>query len=253
MKNIIETTNLSIGYNNTPVASGINLRVPKGEITVVLGQSGCGKSTLLETLIGLLPPISGTVKFDGARLDYTSEKSLEELYRRIGVLYQNGALLNSLDLFENISLPVTMHHREIPLEIRREMVGNRLRQVGLPTQLAKYPSELSGGMRKRAALARAMILDPEIILCDEPSAGLDPITAAGLDDLMLNLKSLLGITFVVVTHELRSIDRIADRALVIHQGSIRYNGSYSELPSCPDPFVRAFFLRDASGVKEESS
>ena len=247
---IITAHDLCIGYLDTPVVSHIDLAVKKGRITVVLGQSGCGKSTLLKTLIGLLPPISGRVDFDGQAVDFSSEHSLQRLFRRIGVLYQNGALLNSLNLLENIALPITMHHPTIPDNIRTEMVYNRLRQVGLAPDMSRYPSELSGGMRKRAALARAMILDPEVILCDEPSAGLDPITAGGLDELMLNLKELLGITFVVVTHELRSIDRIADDVLVIHSGEIRFNGPYPQLEISPDPFVKSFFLKQGTAIEE---
>ncbi|HDP95698.1 MAG TPA: ATP-binding cassette domain-containing protein [Candidatus Aminicenantes bacterium] len=239
---IVQTRDLTIGYHGTAVVSHIDLTVKRGRIVVVLGKSGCGKSTLLKTMIGLLPPIAGSVEFDGRPVDFSSEQSLQRLFGRIGVLYQSGALLNSLNLYENIALPITMHHPAISHEIRKEMVTNRLHQVGLAPELARYPAELSGGMRKRAALARAMILDPEIIFCDEPSAGLDPITAAGLDELMLNLKELLGITFVVVTHELRSIERIADDVLVMQQSRIRFNGSFQELKNTSDPFVRAFFL-----------
>ena len=249
---IIRTRDMAIGYDDNTVASGINLRVAKGGITVVLGQSGCGKSTLLKTLIGLLPPISGQLDFYGRTVDFLSEESLRELYGRIGVLYQNGALLNSLSLFENVALPITMHYPGIGRGIVREMVANRLRQVGLSGDLERYPSELSGGMRKRAALARAMILDPEVILCDEPSAGLDPITASGLDELMLDLKELLGVTFVVVTHELRSIERIADDVVVIHEGVIRFNGPYPQLEKTTDPFVNAFFLKNGSAKREEN-
>jgi len=243
---------MAIGYDENIVASGINLRVTRGRITVVLGQSGCGKSTLLKTLIGLIPPIHGQLDFDDRPVDFLSEDSLRRLYSRIGVLYQNGALLNSLNLFENVALPITMHYPGISREIVLEMVVNRLRQVGLSEDVERYPSELSGGMRKRAALARAMILDPEVILCDEPSAGLDPITATGLDELMIDLKELLGVTFVVVTHELRSIKRIADDVVVIHDGKIRFNGPYHQLEITTDSFVKAFFLRDEAKKREEN-
>lgn len=251
-RTIIHARDMAIGYDDNIVASDINLRVERGRITVVLGQSGCGKSTLLKTLIGLIPPIRGQLDFDGLPVDFLSEESLRRLYSRIGVLYQNGALLNSLNLFENVALPITMHYPGIAREIVLEMVVNRLRQVGLSGDLERYPSELSGGMRKRAALARAMILDPEVILCDEPSAGLDPITATGLDELMIDLKELLGVTFVVVTHELRSIERIADDVVVIHDGKIRFNGPYHQLQITTDSFVKAFFLRDEAKKREEN-
>lgn len=239
---VVAVENLTVGYEESPVLNGLDFTVNRGEITVVLGRSGCGKSTILKTLIGLIPPISGHVYFFGEQIDYRSETSLEELYHRIGVLYQNSALLNSFSLYENVALPIKMHYPHLPREIVREMVLSRLSQVGLSDAVHRYPSELSGGMRKRAALARAMILDPAIIFCDEPSAGLDPITAAGLDHLMKELKELLGITFVVVTHELRSIEAIADTALVLNDGAQVYYGPYSQM-SGQDPFIDRFFLK----------
>ncbi|MCP5047045.1 MAG: ATP-binding cassette domain-containing protein [bacterium] len=235
---------LSVGYDGVTVLDGLNFVVQPGEITVILGKSGCGKSTILKTLIGLIPPLAGDVYFMEERLDFFSEHSLKTLYKRIGVLYQGSALLNSFDLYSNISLPLRMHYPGLPGEIEREMVYSRLSQVGLLESREKYPSELSGGMRKRAALARAMITDPDIIFCDEPSAGLDPITAAELDGLMLNLKELFGITFLVVTHELRSIDKIADNALFLDSGRLHFFGRYSELRSRNDKVMDSFFLEE---------
>ncbi len=240
---IIRVENLDVGYDGTAVLTGLDFAVQAGEITVVLGKSGCGKSTILKTLIGLMPPISGQVYFAGEPIVYSSEHSLNDLFRHIGVLYQNSALLNSFNLHENISLPLRMHFPHLPREIEREMVDSRLDQVGLLQSRDKFPAELSGGMRKRAALARAMITDPQIIFCDEPSAGLDPITAAGLDELMLNLKNHFGITFLVVTHELRSIAAIADKALVLDNGGLHFFGSYKHMMSISDPFINSFFLK----------
>jgi phospholipid/cholesterol/gamma-HCH transport system ATP-binding protein len=170
---------------------------------------------------------------------------VQKLYKRIGVLYQNGALLNSLTLYENVALPIKMQHPGILVDVEKEMVYSRLSQVGLADSCNKFPAELSGGMRKRAALARAMILDPEIIFCDEPSAGLDPITAAGLDDMMRNLRDHFGITFVVVTHELRSIDKISDKAMVLHNGRLHYFGDYKTLFNTKDPFINTFFMKES--------
>ncbi len=240
---LLRVENLDVGYDRVPVVQEMNFTIQKGEITVLLGRSGCGKSTVLKTVIGLIPPMNGDIYFWGEPLDMLSEHAMQRVYEKIGVLYQNSALLNSLTLFENVALPIKMQFPEIPDEIEREMVSSRLAQVGLAGSGEKFPSELSGGMRKRAALARAMILDPDIIFCDEPSAGLDPITSADLDKLMLNLRDMFGITFVVVTHELRSIENIADRAIVLNKGVIHFNGTLNELHTSRDSFINTFFMR----------
>ena len=244
MENIITTENLSVGYNGTPVLSGVNMTVPQVEITVILGGSGSGKTTLLKSLIGLLPPLDGSVIFSGEPVDYHSESSLDSIYRRIGVLYQGGALLNSLTLYHNVALPIKMLHSEIPEEIEREMVLSRLARVGLADAWNKFPSELSGGMKKRGALARAMVLDPEVIFCDEPSAGLDPITGAELDRLLIQLKELFQMTVVVVTHELRSIEAISDHVRVVHNGGQYFAGSRQDFLDSGDPYIRSFLLME---------
>lgn len=253
MEEIVKVEGLDVGYGSTVILENMNFSIPPGEITVILGKSGCGKSTVLKTLIGLLPPISGRVSFFGNQVDYYSEKALQNLYKKIGVLYQNSALLNSLPLYENVALPIRMQYPELSKEIEEEMVCSKLAQVGLIDSRDKFPAELSGGMRKRGALARALVLDPDVIFCDEPSAGLDPITAVELDRLMLKLKDLLNITFVVVTHELRSIDKIADRAMVLNDGKLHYFGPYRDLSYSDDPFIKTFFLRtdtnDHQGTK----
>jgi len=240
---IIKASDLDVGYEKSTVLEELSFSIPKGQITIMLGKSGCGKSTLLKTLIGLIPPIRGEIFFSGEKIDFHSEESLQSLYNRIGVLYQNGALLNSLNVYENVALPIRMKHQALTRESEEQMVYQRLSQVGLQESLGKYPSELSGGMRKRAALARAMVLDPEVIFCDEPSSGLDPITSSGLDDLLLNLKKTLGMTVVVVTHELRSIEKIADRVIVLHEGRMHFSGEYNELLPLKDTFIDTFFLR----------
>jgi phospholipid/cholesterol/gamma-HCH transport system ATP-binding protein len=244
MDTIIAVKDLAVGYGREVILERLDFQASRGEITVILGKSGCGKSTILKTLMGLIPPLSGEIFLFNEKMDYFSEHSLNRLYHRIGVLYQSSALLNSLTLYENIALPLRMHYPDFPGELEKEMVYSRLSQVGLTGNYHKYPAELSGGMRKRAALARAMILDPEIILCDEPSSGLDPITAAGLDRLMLKLKEYFHMTFVVVTHELRSIEKIADKAVVLNNGQLHFFGEYRQLKSAQDPFIKSFFLRD---------
>ena len=244
MNAIIKVDHLDVGYGKEVVLKDLNFQVNQEEITVILGKSGCGKSTILKTLIGLIPPISGEVFFFQEKMNYYSEDCLNRLYTKVGVLYQSSALLNSFTLYENISLPLRMRYPHFSKKIEQEMVYSRLSQVDLLDSCHKYPAELSGGMRKRAALARAMILDPDIILCDEPSAGLDPITAAGLDELMLNLKEHFRMTFVVVTHELRSIEKIADKAVVLNNGRLHFFGQYHQLISSKDPFIESFFLKN---------
>jgi phospholipid/cholesterol/gamma-HCH transport system ATP-binding protein len=241
---IIEVNNLAVGFNKGIVLSGLNFSVLKDRITVILGESGCGKSTLLKTLIGLIPPLEGTISFAGENIDFGSEKSLQNLYRRIGVLYQNGALLNSLNLYDNIALPLRMTHPGLHDKIEKQLVLASLSQMGLLGNEDKFPAELSGGMRKRASLARALILNPEIIFCDEPSSGLDPITSSGLDALMLEMKSQFNMTLVVVTHELRSIANIADDVIVIKEGGIHFQGPFLGLFEAGDPFITNFFLKE---------
>lgn len=240
---IIRARNLAIGYGGETILRDLTFGIPAGRITVVLGVSGSGKSTLLKSLAGLLPPLGGTYEFAGSRVDYASERSLQGLYDRIGVLYQGGALLNGLSLYENVALPVRMHYPEIPEDMVRDMVHAGLAQVDMAAAADKYPPELSGGMVKRGALARALILDPDIVFCDEPSSGLDPITSSLLDDLLLRLKETFGMTLVVVTHELRSIERVADRMLVLNDGRLHFDGDAGELAASDDEFIRTFFLR----------
>ena len=242
---IIAVRNLNVGYGSFEVLKNLAFDIPAVCLTAVVGTSGCGKSTLLKTLAGLIPPLEGDVFFRSARVDFQSEASLAALYRGIGVLYQDGALLNNLTLFENVALPVRMQQPGMPEAVLREMVHDRLSQVDLIESAAKYPSELSGGMRKRGALARAIVLDPGVVFCDEPSGGLDPVTSAHLDDLLLSLKETFQMTFVVVTHELRSIEKIADKVLILHEGQLLLDGALADVHGSDDPFVRTFFLRKA--------
>jgi phospholipid/cholesterol/gamma-HCH transport system ATP-binding protein len=240
---IISAHELTVGYGRAEVLSRLTFAVPRGLITAVVGISGSGKSTLLKTLAGLLPPLGGGFDFDGAPVDYRSEASLRRLYGGIGVLYQDGALLNGLSLYENVALPVRIHFPEIPEDMVRDMVHAGLAQVEMADAAEKFPSELSGGMRKRGALARALVLSPDLVFCDEPSSGLDPITSHRLDNLLLELKERNGMTLIVVTHELRSIDRVADRVLLLNDGGLRFAGDHAALDRSGDDFIRTFFLR----------
>ena len=239
----IETQKLDVGYNGRPVLRDLNFSIPSGEITVIAGPSGCGKSTVLKTMIGLIPALCGKILFDGKPLDYSSEQALTDLYDRIGVLFQNGALLNSLSVAENVALPIRMSTPEFPEPVLREMTDHQLALVGLHEVGDMFPVDLSGGMRKRAALARSMVREPEVLFCDEPSAGLDPITSTGLDELLMGLKEKHAGTLVVVTHELRSIEKIADWIILLNDGQLQFEGTYQDLDRTDNPFIESFFLR----------
>ena len=203
-----------MGYDEFIVQQALNFEVQRGEIFIVMGGSGCGKSTLLRHLIGLKSPMTGEVYFDGTNLWEASPQERAQLLRRMGILYQSGALWSSMTLAENIALPLSEHTTLSAPEIQ-DIVSVKLALVGLAGFERFYPSEISGGMQKRAALARAMALDPEILLFDEPSAGLDPISARRLDELIVHLKESLGTTLVIVTHDLDSILGIGTDAIFL--------------------------------------
>ncbi|RME24401.1 MAG: ATP-binding cassette domain-containing protein, partial [Deltaproteobacteria bacterium] len=196
---VLQFQQASFGYEESPVLTGIDLTIYREQVTIIAGASGCGKSTLLRGAIGLLAPMKGRVRLLGAAIDELSETALARLRRRVGLLFQGGALINSLTVAENVALPMRQFTR-LPESVVRRLVRLKLAQVGLEEDGGKFPPELSGGMRKRAALARALALDPELLLCDEPTAGLDPVTAAGLDRLLLELRQAMGMSLVVVTH-----------------------------------------------------
>ncbi len=211
---VIESRNLDLSYGDLTVLRNIDFSVTQGEIFIVMGESGSGKSTLLKALIGLKEPVKGKVLFKGKNFWDAGEMEQQDILRRFGVLYQSGALWSSLTLEENIALPLQLYSNLSAGQIK-DMAALKLSLVGLAGYEDYYPSQLSGGMRKRAGLARALSLDPEIIFFDEPSAGLDPVNAHLLDDLMLQLRDALGSTFVVVTHELASIFAVGDNSIFL--------------------------------------
>lgn len=243
----IEVSSLTLGYGDKVVLRDLNFRVDRGEVFVILGGSGCGKSTLLKHMIGLYPPMSGSILIQGRDIVQAHDRERREILRSFGVTYQSGALFGSMTLLENVCLPLEEFTR-LPREAREAVARMKLKQVGLSGSEAKLPSELSGGMQKRAAIARAMALDPAILFLDEPQAGLDPITSAGLDDLILTLSSSLGITFVIVSHELASIFAVAHRVIMLDPKTrgIIAEGPPAELrDNSADPRVRQFFNREA--------
>lgn len=238
----IEVRGLRRSYGDHVVLDGIDLSVEAGETLVILGGSGSGKSTLLRCLVGLERPDTGRVSIQGTDIFAADPDELHDLRQHIGLAFQSGALFGSMTVGENVDLPLA-EFTLLPESTRRIIVRIKLALVGLDGAINSYPSELSGGMKKRAAFARAMALDPDLLFCDEPSAGLDPVTAAGLDRLLIQLKEVFGITLVVVTHSLDSAFAIADRIALIHEGRFLVTGSPDRVRNCPDPVVRRFLER----------
>ena len=239
----IQLENLRLGYDKTVVLDNINATLPGGKISVILGGSGGGKSTLLRHIIGLARPMSGKILLGGRDIFSLSDKEFRRLRRRMGVLFQDGALLGSLTLAENVGLPLREHTNLTATDIR-DLVLHKLSLVGLENFPDYHPGQLSGGMRKRAGLARALITDPPILFCDEPTSGLDPINAAQMDALLLSMKRQFPeMTTVVVSHDLASLYTIAEHVLVLHNGGVAFNGLPDELAATDDPYLRRFLDR----------
>lgn len=243
----IEVKDLTMAYDGRVVMHDLEFQVRRGEIFVIMGGSGSGKSTLLKHLIGLKQPASGSVVFEGEDFWQADEKGRRAMLRRMGVLFQNGALWSGLTLAENVALPIE-EYTDLDAPAIADVVSLKLGLVGLRGFEDFYPSEISGGMRKRAALARAAALDPEVLFFDEPSSGLDPITASRLDDLILQLRESFGTTIVVVSHDLESIFKIADRALFldIEEKTMTALGDPSALrDNPPTDEVKRFLTRNS--------
>ncbi|MBS1188637.1 MAG: transporter related [Rhodocyclaceae bacterium] len=245
---LISVQGLAVGFGGQPLLEGIGFEVEQGQVLVIIGESGCGKTLLLKNMIGLYRPLAGRVLIAGTDLAASEGDQRRAVQRKFGVAYQSGALFGSMSLLDNVRLPLEEYTRLDDAAI--ELVARlKLSQVGLLGSEAKMPAELSGGMQKRAAIARAMALDPAILFLDEPSAGLDPVTAAGIDQLILQLSDAQGITFVVVTHELASIFAIADRAVMLDRearGIIAAGKPEDLRDHSPHPRVARFFHREAA-------
>ena len=243
---IIELVNVHKSFNGQKVLNDLNLRIETGQITVIIGQSGGGKSVLLKHMIGLIRPDQGEVLFEGLDTCCLSDRQLNEVRKNFGMLFQNAALFDSMTVGENVAFPLREHTRLKEGEIE-EIVEHKLRQVGLKGVAHKMPSELSGGMQKRVGLARALALEPKIILFDEPTTGLDPITADAINVLIDDLHDKLKVTSIVVTHDMRSAYKVADKIAMLYNGKIIAEGTPDEIRYTHDSIVHQFITGAAHG------
>jgi len=240
----IRLENLSVGYGGNPVVGDLNIEFPSGKISMVVGGSGSGKSTLIKHVLQLQSPIKGKIYVGGHDMGTLSRRKNHCIRLRTGVLFQDGALLGSLRLKDNVALPLREHTR-LKEEQIMHIVQDRLALVGLGHAMELYPNELSGGMRKRGGLARALVMDPQVLFCDEPTSGLDPVMSAELDQLLLEMMCHFDMTMVVVSHDLASMRGLADFVVVLGEGRSLYQGTIKELEATEDPYLRRFLDRAA--------
>src|SRR5215204_1496099 len=240
----IELRNVSKRFGALVVLKNLSLNIEMGQSLVVIGASGTGKSVMLKHIVGLLRPDHGEVWFEGRRIDTLPERDLVDVRTRFGFLFQMGALFDSLTVAENVGFPIVEHTHKPTDEVQR-IVATKLRQVGLPDAGPKMPGELSGGQKKRVALARAIALEPEVILYDEPTTGLDPVRSDVINELILKLQRELNVTSIVVTHDMNSAFKVADRIVMLHEGHIVFDGTPDEIQKSTDPVVQRFVLGEA--------
>lgn len=242
---LIELRHLRRSFGMQIVLNDVSLSIERGQSLVIIGASGSGKSVMLKHIVGLLKPQAGEVYFDGIRIDTLPERDLIAIRQRFGFLFQMGALFDSLNVHDNVAFPLTEHTRKSPAEVDR-IVAEKLRMVGLPEVASKMPGELSGGQKKRVALARAIALDPEVVLYDEPTTGLDPIRSDVINELILKLKRELSITSIVVTHDMASAFKVADRIVMLYEGKLIIDGPPEAIKNSTNDIVRRFVLGEAS-------
>lgn len=243
---LIEFRDVHKSFGKQQVLRGLNLEIPRGKVTCIIGASGTGKSVTLKHIVGLMKPDEGTILFDGRDITNMSRSELYEIRRRMGILFQEAALFDSMDVGTNVAFPL-MEHTRLKREKIYEIVAEKLRIVGLEGVEPKMPSQLSGGMRKRVGLARALALDPEIVLFDEPTSGLDPIMTDAIDKLILSTQQHLGITALVITHDLTSMFRISDNIAMLFEGEIIAQGTPEEFAAVENPIVQQFLQGSSEG------
>jgi phospholipid/cholesterol/gamma-HCH transport system ATP-binding protein len=243
---IVRLRNVTKSFDRKRVLAGLDLDIARGETLVVIGRSGCGKSVMLKHITGLIRPEAGEIRYEGEDITRFSRKKLFEMRMHFGMLFQGAALFDSLSVGENVALPLRKHTKLADDEIRRRVCG-KLELVGLTDVYDQYPAEMSGGMKKRIGLARAVVMDPAVVLYDEPTTGLDPIMADVINGLIRNLQRELRITSVVVTHDIKSAYRVADRIAMLHEGAIIYSGTPDEVRETANPVLRQFVEGSAQG------
>ena len=243
---MIQLKNVYKYFQDKKILSGVNLEIETGKITTIVGRSGCGKSVMLKHIVGLLKPDEGQVLIQDKDISQMSASELYQVRKKIGLVFQAGALFDSMSVYENISLGLREHSLLSEIEMEKK-VSKLLEMIGLPGIEQYRPSELSGGMRKRVSLARALAMDPEYVLYDEPTTGLDPIMSAIIDDMIVRLNEELHITSIVVTHDMKSVYKISDRVAMLHYGIVRFNGTTDELKNTADAVVRQFIEGNVVG------
>lgn len=243
---MIEIDNLFMNFKEKEILKGVSLKIEEGEKFVILGPSGCGKSVLLKNIIGLLKPSRGTIKIDNVEINTVSKKKLAEIRKKCGFLFQHSALFDSMNIQENLEFPL-LQHRKLSTKEMQIKIDEKLEIVGLKGVNLKKPSELSGGMQKRAALARSIILEPKYIFYDEPTTGLDPIMARVIDELIIDLNKRLGITSIVVTHDMKSVFKVADRMALLYDGKIVVQCKQEEIRKIDNPYLNQFIEGERVG------
>ena len=240
---MIEIINLHKSFGGNHVLRGINLTIKEGESLAIIGRSGCGKSVLLKHIVGLLSPDEGFIKFDGKIINDLERKELYEVRRKFGFLFQGAALFDSMTVEENVSIALVENENKLPPSEIKKIVVEKLELVGLPGTQNLKPSELSGGMKKRVGLARALVTNPEYILYDEPTTGLDPIMSDSIDDLIKDLNQKLRVTSIIVTHDMFSVKNTADKIAMMHEGKIYFTGTPQQVLESKDPVIQKFIQR----------